>query len=159
MIDTSAKIFTDPSDLSSLSRINRLVFTNGVFDLLHTGHVRFLEETTQYGDILVVGVNDDASTAKLKGPNRPVNPLADRMQVIAALECVMYVVPMTSTTNLKLLQLLTPTIWCKGGDYTLETLNPEERKLAEKLGIQIKILPFKHGYSTTRTLGKVAAAH
>lgn len=130
----------------------KVVFTNGCFDLLHVGHVRYLEEAKRFGDILVVGVNDDDSVKVLKGPTRPINLLADRMEVLASLEYVDFVVPMHATTNCELLKDIGPGVWVKGGDYTLETLNSEEKKIAEELGIQIVLLNLTEGYSTTKML-------
>lgn len=135
-----------------------MVFTNGIFDILHSGHVRYLEAARSLGDYLVVAVNSDETTRALKGPTRPINVLHDRMTVLAALESVAYVVPMHDTTNVALLSLLKPHVWAKGGDYTLETLNLGERAIAETLGVQIQLLPLNNGYSTTSTLRKITAA-
>ena len=157
MQNLTSKII-EPETLSDLSRINRVVFTNGIFDILHAGHVRYLETARNLGDMLIVAVNDDASAHKLKGPSRPVNTLSDRMTVLAALTSVSCVMPLRDTINVVLLSFLKPTIWVKGGDYTLETLNISERALADSLGIQIQLIPFSNGYSTTSTLRKIAAA-
>lgn len=157
MQNLTSKI-TDPETLSDLSRINRVVFTNGIFDILHAGHVRYLEAARNLGDMLIVAVNDDASTRKLKGEGRPINALADRMTVLAALSSVSCVIPLRDTTNVVLLNFIKPTIWVKGGDYTLSTLNLAERALADSLGIQIQILPLSNGYSTTSTIGKITAS-
>ena len=139
--------------------MNRVVFTNGIFDILHAGHVRYLEAARNLGDMLIVAVNDDASTRKLKGEGRPINPLEARMTVLAALSSVSCVMPLRDTTNVVLLNFIKPTIWAKGGDYTLENLNLTERAIADNLGIQIQLLPLSNGYSTTNTLRKIAAAH
>lgn len=157
MQNLTSKI-TDPETLCDLSRINRVVFTNGIFDILHAGHVRYLEAARNLGDMLIVAVNDDESTRKLKGEGRPINPLADRMTVLAALSSVSCVVPLRDTLNVVLLNFIKPTVWVKGGDYTLETLNLTERALADNLGVQIQILPLSNGYSTTSTLRKITAA-
>lgn len=145
--------------LPDLCRCNRVVFTNGIFDILHVGHVRYLEAARNLGDLLFVAVNDDQSTRELKGPNRPVNTLLDRMTVLAGLASVSFVFPMRSPSNVCMLRTLRPSVWVKGGDYTMDRLNPAERLTAENLGIEIKLLPFTNGYSTTSTLAKITAAH
>lgn len=136
----------------------RVVFTNGIFDILHAGHVVYLEAARNLGDLLIVAVNDDESTRKLKGPGRPINTLHDRMTVLAALSAVSYVLPLTDTTNVGLLRCLAPAVWVKGGDYSLDTLNIDERTTANNIGTQIQLIPFNNGYSTTNTLRKIAAA-
>jgi rfaE bifunctional protein nucleotidyltransferase chain/domain len=127
----------------------KIVATNGCFDLLHVGHVRYLAAARALGDSLIVGVNGDESAASLKGPGRPVNNEADRAEVIAALECVDLVVIFPELRATKFLELALPNIYAKGGDYKAETLNSEERAVLEKIGAQIKILPLEAGYSTS----------
>lgn len=139
---------------SQVSPQQRIVFTNGCFDILHAGHVRYLAAARNQGDLLVVGVNDDASVTALKGPKRPVNALEDRMEVLAALGCVDVVAPMRSERNCALMLRVKPHIWVKGGDYTIETLCQQERDTAAQLGTRVLILPMHAGYSTTRTLSK-----
>ena len=132
----------------------RIVFTNGCFDILHAGHTRFLAEAREEGDLLVVGVNDDASVKVLTGPRRPINPLADRLELLAALGCVDIVTPLRAERNCALMLRVKPQVWVKGGDYTLETLCPAERATARDLGVRVLILPLRAGYSTTMTLSK-----
>jgi len=136
-----------------LSRSRRegktIVWTNGCFDLLHAGHVLYLERARRLGDILVVGLNSDASVRAIKGPDRPYVPQQQRACVLAGLEAVDYVVIFEETTAVRVLQAIRPHIYAKGGDYTLETLEPRERELVEKYGGKIVILPQVEGLSTT----------
>jgi rfaE bifunctional protein nucleotidyltransferase chain/domain len=131
------------------------VFTNGCFDLLHVGHVRYLRAARALGDALVVAINGDESVRALKGDGRPLNPEADRAEVIAALESVNYVVVFAEVRATELLEQVRPSIYVKGGDYTQETLHPEERAVLEKAGAEIRILPFEKGHSTSRLLEKL----
>lgn len=130
----------------------KLVFTNGCFDLLHVGHVRYLKAARALGDALVVAVNGDASVRALKGPTRPVNTAEDRAEVLAALECVDYVTIFPEVRMTALFSLVRPQIYAKGGDYTPETLNKEERAVIDAAGAEIRILPLVAGRSTTAIL-------
>ncbi|MEK6795339.1 MAG: D-glycero-beta-D-manno-heptose 1-phosphate adenylyltransferase [Spirochaetota bacterium] len=125
----------------------RVVFTNGCFDILHRGHVDYLAEARSLGELLVVALNDDASVVRLKGPTRPVNKLADRMAVIAALESVRFVTWFTEDTPIETLSLLKPDIHVKGGDYKPETL--PEYATVTAYGGRVKTVSFRDGYSTT----------
>jgi rfaE bifunctional protein nucleotidyltransferase chain/domain len=127
----------------------RLVLTNGCFDLLHVGHVRYLQAARALGDALVVAINGDESVRALKGEGRPLNREGDRAEVIAALECVNYVVIFPEVRATQLLEKVRPSIYVKGGDYTVETLDLEERQVLEKIGAEIRILPFQQGHSTS----------
>jgi len=130
------------------------VFTNGCFDLLHLGHVRYLEEARSLGDGLIVGVNTDASVVRLaKGPGRPLNREADRARVLAALGCVDRVVLFGEDTPLALITLLTPDILVKGGDYRLDEIVGREVVLAR--GGRVVALPFVPGYSTTGLIDRL----
>jgi rfaE bifunctional protein nucleotidyltransferase chain/domain len=132
----------------------KVVFTNGCFDLVHLGHVRYLEAARSLGDALIVGVNTDASAARLaKGPGRPLNPEADRARLLAALACVDRVVLFAEDTPLALITLLQPDILVKGGDY-----QPHEiagREVVEARGGKVLALPFVPGYSTTALLERI----
>ena len=128
----------------------RLVATNGCFDLLHVGHVRYLETARQLGDVLVVGVNGDDSVRQLKGKGRPLNNERDRAEVLAALECVDLVTIFPDLRATKFIAAANPAVYAKGGDYTSETLDAAERGLLEKLGAEIRIIPFEAGYSTSQ---------
>jgi D-glycero-beta-D-manno-heptose 1-phosphate adenylyltransferase len=134
----------------------RLVVTNGCFDLLHLGHVVYLETARHHGDALLVGLNSDASVRELKGPERPVTPEGDRAAVLAALESVDGVCVFTEKTATRFLAAVQPDIYVKGGDYTLETLNQEERRAVERGGGRIVIIPFVPGRSTTALLKKIS---
>lgn len=134
----------------------RLVFTNGCFDLLHVGHVRYLQAARELGDALVVAVNGDGSVRALKGPTRPVNPEADRAEVLAGLGCVDYVVIFPEVRVTNLIRTIRPQLYAKGGDYTPESLNPEERAAIDEAGAQIQILPLVPGRSTTNILAAAA---
>lgn len=134
----------------------RLVVTNGCFDLLHRGHVEYLEAARALGDALLVGVNADASVRAIKGPSRPVNEEDDRARVLAALACVDGVCIFREPTALRFLEVVQPDIYAKGGDYTIDTINQDERRLVERLGGQVAILPGAPGRSTTGLLEKIA---
>lgn len=136
----------------------RVVATNGCFDLLHLGHATYLEAARAEGDLLLVGVNSDASVRSLKGPTRPVNPESDRALLIAALGCVDAVTIFPETSALQFLQRAQPDVWAKGADYTLETLNQDERRAVESLGGRIAFLTLVPGRSTTGTLRKLTPA-
>jgi D-glycero-beta-D-manno-heptose 1-phosphate adenylyltransferase len=135
----------------------RLVVTNGCFDLLHVGHVTYLEAARSYGDLLLVGLNGDDSVRQLKGEGRPLNLATDRAKVLAALESVDALCVFEERTAAHLLTLAQPDIYVKGGDYTLETLNQEERRLVEQGGGKIVIMPQVPEKSTTGLLKKLAA--
>ena len=134
----------------------KLVVTNGCFDILHTGHVTYLETARRFGDGLLVGINGDDATRQLKGPNRPVNSENDRAAVLAALESVSAVCIFRDATATRFLERAQPDIYVKGGDYTLETLNQDERHAVEAAGGQIKLVPFVPGKSTTAILEKIS---
>jgi len=134
----------------------KLVVTNGCFDLLHVGHVTYLETARNYGDALLIGVNGDGSLGQLKGLNRPVNGQEDRAAVLAALESVDGVCIFTEPTATRFLAAAEPDIYAKGGDYTLETLNQEEREIVGQCGGRIVIIPFVPGKSTTSLLKKIS---
>ncbi len=133
----------------------RLVVTNGCFDLLHLGHVTYLENARNQGDLLLVGVNADAAVRKLKGKDRPINPEQDRALVLAALESVSAVTIFPDRTATGFLAMARPDIYVKGGDYTLETINQDERRVVEEAGGEIVLLSFVEGRSTTATLQKL----
>ncbi len=133
----------------------KLVATNGCFDLLHVGHVRYLQAARGLGDALVVGVNGDDSARELKGPGRPLNNEKERAEVLAALECVDLVTIFPELRATRFIQGAAPAIYAKGGDYTAETLNAEERNALQKIGAEIRIVPFEKGYSTSRLLERL----
>ncbi|MFH0877299.1 MAG: D-glycero-beta-D-manno-heptose 1-phosphate adenylyltransferase [Candidatus Omnitrophota bacterium] len=133
-------------------RKKRLVFTNGCFDILHAGHVRYLQKAKEKGDLLVVGLNSDASTQRLKGKNRPINPQADRAKVLAALACVDYVVVFDQETPERLIAALKPSVLVKGGDWPLKKI--VGREFVESCGGKVLVIPLLKGRSTTSILKK-----
>jgi rfaE bifunctional protein nucleotidyltransferase chain/domain len=133
-----------------------LVVTNGVFDLLHVGHVTYLEGARALGDALLIGVNGDDSVRQLKGPTRPLNPEADRARVLAALACVDATCIFPEMRAINFLSLVRPDIYVKGGDYTLDTIDQNERHAVESAGGRIVFIPFVPGKSTTKVIEKMA---
>ncbi len=133
----------------------RLVFTNGCFDLLHVGHIRYLAAARALGDVLAVGVNGDASVRELKGPCRPINNEKDRAEVLAALESVDLVTIFPEARATNLLREVQPSIYVKGGDYTPETLNAEEKAALDEIKAEIRIIPFESGYSTSAMIDRL----
>lgn len=138
------------------SQGKKLVVTNGCFDLLHVGHVTYLEQARRLGDALLIGVNGDAAVRELKGPNRPINAEQDRAAVLAALASVTNVCIFVDKRATRFLGQAQPDIYVKGGDYTLETLDQDERRTVESGGGKIVLIPFVAGKSTTATLQKMA---
>jgi len=132
----------------------RLVFTNGCFDLLHVGHVRYLQAARALGDALLVAVNGDESVRALKGPTRPINSEEDRAEVLAALACVDFLTIFHSERVTELVRTIRPQVYAKGGDYTVDSLDPGERGALEAVGAEIRILPLVPGKSTTSIIEK-----
>ena len=132
----------------------KLVFTNGCFDILHPGHIRYLQQARALGDALLVAVNSDESVRALKGESRPINSAEDRAEVLAALGCVDFVTVFPDVRATNLLREIQPQIYAKGGDYTPESLNAEERAALDSVGSEIKILPLVPGKSTTNIIEK-----
>ncbi len=132
----------------------RVSFANGCFDVLHSGHVRYLQAAKQQGDVLVVGINSDRSVSALKGPGRPLLPAQARAELVAALEPVDYVVIFDELNVEALLSELRPDVHCKGPDYTTETV--PERALAERLGITVAIVGDPKDHSTRGLLAEIA---
>src|SRR3954471_14075803 len=146
-----------PAELARVSEEMRsqgrcLVFTNGCFDLLHVGHTRYLKAARALGDALVVAVNGDESVRALKGPTRPINTEDDRAEVLAALACVDYVTVFHEERVAGVIREVRPHLYVKGGDYTLETLHPDEVAALREAGADLRILPLVPGKSTTATL-------
>jgi D-beta-D-heptose 7-phosphate kinase/D-beta-D-heptose 1-phosphate adenosyltransferase len=133
----------------------RITFTNGCFDILHRGHITYLNRAKNLGDVLIVGMNDDDSVRRLKGQHRPINPLEDRAEVLAALSCVDHLVTFSGDSPTDILSLIRPDVYTKGGDYTKETL--PEAPVVEALGGQVHILPFMEDRSTTGMLERITA--
>jgi rfaE bifunctional protein nucleotidyltransferase chain/domain len=123
--------------------------------LLHLGHIRYLEAARKLGDILVVGLNGDQSVRELKGPGRPINNEKDRAAILAALECVDLVAIFPELRATRFIERAAPDVYVKGGDYSSETLDAEERAALQKIGSKIEIVPFEKGYSTSALLEKL----
>lgn len=131
----------------------KVVFTNGCFDILHTGHLNYLNEAKKQGDILIVGVNSNNSVKRLKGDTRPINDELDRAELLCGLKAVDYTVIFEEDTPCELLDELKPSIHVKGGDYTKDEL--PETKIVEKNGGEVRILKFIDGKSTTNIVKKI----
>lgn len=136
----------------------RVVLTNGVFDLLHTGHLFYLQEARKLGDALFIALNADESVRAIKGPARPVQSEEQRAYALSALTCIDAVVIFRTPRLTQEILALRPNVYCKAGDYTLEKLNPEERAALEQVGAQIKFMPFLEGFSTTSLIARIRAA-
>jgi len=130
-----------------------VVFTNGCFDLIHVGHVRYLKEARRMGDLLVVGVNSDGSVRKLKGPDRPVMPLGERLEILLSLRWVDAVVPFDDPTPLELIKAIRPHILVKGGDWAPEKI--VGREVLEEYGGRTVNVPFHEGNSTTGIIRRI----
>lgn len=135
-----------------------MVMTNGCFDLLHVGHITYLQASKQMGDQLWVLINSDASVRGLKGPTRPIESESERAYCLAALSCVDFVVIFDNPRLVEEIEQLQPDIYTKAGDYTLDTLHPGERAAFEAAGTQIHFLPFLEGFSTTKMIEKIHKA-
>jgi len=135
----------------------RIVFTNGCFDLLHIGHVRYLEKARGLGDVLVVGVNSDASVQKLKGPQRPILPEEERAEILSGLGCVDYVTLFSELDPLKLITSLHPDVLVKGGDWTKEQI--VGREVVERSGGEVVIIPFVGKASTSNLIETILKRH
>lgn len=138
----------------------KIVFTNGVFDLLHRGHVTYLNQARKLGTILVVALNEDDSVKRLKGPNRPLNRLSDRMLTLAGLECVDYVTWFGEDTPLETIRAIRPNILVKGGDYSPAAPLGSAKYIVGaddvmSWGGNVKALPYVDGYSTTQTIKRM----
>lgn len=145
------------SERSKLLRAagRKLVATNGCFDLLHVGHVRYLQAARALGDLLAVGLNGDRSVRELKGKGRPVTGERDRAEILAALQCVDLVTIFPEMRATQFIGASHPAIYVKGGDYSPETLNEQERALLKEIGAEIRFIPFEAGYSTSRLLEQI----
>ena len=133
----------------------KIVATNGCFDLLHVGHIRYLKAARALGDVLVVGLNGDQSVCELKGGGRPINGQNERAELVASLESVDLVAIFPELRATHFIESVAPDVYVKGGDYSSETLNPEERAALQKIGSKIEIVPFEKGYSTSGLLEKL----
>jgi D-glycero-beta-D-manno-heptose 1-phosphate adenylyltransferase len=133
----------------------KIVATNGCFDLLHVGHVRYLQAARALGDLLVVGLNGDRSVHELKGPGRPITTQGDRAEILAALACVDLVTIFPEIRATKFLAAVRPAVYVKGGDYTPRTLDEEERATLKEIKAAIRLVPFATGYSTSGLIEQI----
>jgi D-beta-D-heptose 7-phosphate kinase/D-beta-D-heptose 1-phosphate adenosyltransferase len=157
-LSSGDKYITSLPDLGALesfyhSKGQKVIFTNGCFDILHRGHVTYLSRAKSMGDVLIVGVNSDAGVSRIKGPARPINVLEDRLQVLLALSCVDHVIGFDEDTPEHIIRMLHPDVYVKGGDYTRETL--PEVHLVESLGGKVCILPYLQDTSTTGIINRI----
>ena len=151
-------------DLQQLKRLiddyqnygKKVVWTNGCFDILHVGHVTYLEEARSLGDILVLGLNSDRSVRRNKGDFRPIFSEEQRAKVLGALLWIDHIVIFDDPSPIELLRFLKPDIYAKGGDYTIDTIDQEERHVVEGYEGEIKILPIVDGVSTTEIADKIS---
>ena len=133
----------------------KIVATNGCFDLLHVGHVRYLQAARALGDVLIVGLNGDGSVHELKGAGRPITTQSDRAEILAALACVDLVTIFPEIRATKFLAAVRPAVYVKGGDYTSETLDEEERATLQEFEAVIRLIPFETGYSTSGLIEQI----
>jgi D-glycero-beta-D-manno-heptose 1-phosphate adenylyltransferase len=158
--DTSSRVLEIEEILAlrQAARANgqKIVLTNGCFDLLHRGHLSYLQASAALGDFLIVAVNSDASIRELKGPDRPLNTAADRAYALASLRCVAAAFIFPGPRLAAEIVAIEPDIYTKAGDYTLATLEPTERTALESVGTQISFIPFLAGHSTTALIDRAA---
>jgi len=162
--------FTEASSiLNEIKRLkadgNKIVFTNGVFDILHIGHVRYLQAAKALGSILIVGINDDASVRRLnKGPERPIHDEQARAGVVDALQCVDFTIIFSEDTPAALIEILQPDILVKGGDYDAKETNPQSKRYIVgsletiRRGGEVVCIPTVEGYSTTAAIKKIQSS-
>lgn len=134
----------------------KIIWTNGCFDILHKGHVKYLKEAKKLGDILIIGLNSDESIKKLKGENRPIQSEGARTEIISSLEFVDYVIVFDKESPAKIISIIKPDIFTKGGDYTAETMNQEERKAIEEYSGEIIFIPIIENESTTNIINRMS---
>ncbi len=135
----------------------KVVFSNGVFDILHAGHLDYLEKCKQLGDLLVIGLNSDSSVRVLKGPNRPLNREEDRAALLAGLECVDFVTLFSEETPMNIIRGLKPDFLAKGADYSLNEVVGKD--FVESYGGEVKLIPLKEGLSTSLLVNKIVSEH
>lgn len=139
--------------LAPIRRDKKVVFTNGCFDLLHVGHVRYLKSAKELGDFLVVGINSDASVRALKGDERPLQNEEDRAEILASLECIDFVILFSDPTPVELIKAIQPDVLVKGGDWAIDKIVGAD--IVRTAGGQVTTIPFVNGRSTTRLVEKI----
>jgi D-beta-D-heptose 7-phosphate kinase/D-beta-D-heptose 1-phosphate adenosyltransferase len=150
-LKTWAEIAIIVKDLKKIGK--KIVFTNGCFDIIHAGHVEYLQEAAKLGDILIIGLNSDSSVKRLKGKNRPINSQIDRAKVLSGLETVSYIVIFEDDTPYKLIDHIKPDVLVKGGDWQPEMIVGADIVLAN--GGSVRSLSYKEGYSTSSIINKM----
>ncbi|PNV76374.1 D-glycero-beta-D-manno-heptose 1-phosphate adenylyltransferase [Leptospira inadai serovar Lyme] len=146
--------FSEASPVANrVRKTHKIVFTNGVFDLMHKGHLTYLAQAAELGDFLWIGLNSDSSVKKIKGPERPIHPEEDRALLLACLSFVNAVTVFTEETPIELISRIRPDIHTKGGDYDREAL--PETPLVRSLGGEVQILPFIQGFSSTEIIHRI----
>jgi len=159
----ASKQLTNEAALKRRQSIKTLVFTNGAFDLLHAGHVGYLQQARSLGDALFLGLNSDQGVAALKGPKRPIVPQADRIRVLSALSCVDAVILFDDLTAHRLIEALKPEIYAKGGDYVLDPAQPgallPEAPLVQSYGGRVELIPYQAGHSTTDLIRRIVETY
>lgn len=150
-----SQLIRTPEELKQLKEKLKgtLVATNGCFDILHVGHVRYLQKAKAQGDYLIIGVNSDESVKKLKGPKRPINKQTDRAEILNALGCIDFTFIFDGQTADEFLRLAKPDIYVKGGDYDLEKL--PEKKTLEEINCRVVFVKFESGYSSTNVIERI----
>jgi len=155
--DSTSRVLTWPETeafvRSARTAAKRVVFTNGVFDLLHPGHVRYLQHARRLGEVLIVGLNADASVRRNKGPGKPITPEAERAEVLAALECVDAVVVFEEDTPAEIVRLVQPDILVKGADWPADQI--VGRDTVENRGGKVVLVPTEEGHSTTAIVERI----
>ncbi len=145
------------NDIKSQHPESRLVLTNGCFDLVHIGHIRYLTRASRLGDLLLVAINSDDSVRRLKGSGRPIVPLSERMEIISALEMVDLVTPFSELTCSRIISEVRPDIYVKGGDYTSESL--PEAETVRQIGAELKFIPLTVERSTSQMIQQIVSSH
>ena len=135
----------------------KIVTTNGIFDILHIGHIRYLQEAKKLGNVLIVAVNSDSSTRQIKGPKRPLNSEKDRAEALASLECVDYIAIFNEKNPIRVLARIKPDIHVKGGDYNISQIT--EKDIVEKNKGKVVLIPKVEGYSTTDLIKKIVKSY
>ncbi len=162
LIDPAQKIMTLEQAIPWREQLRitgkRLVVTNGCFDILHRGHAQYLWESRNFGSALAVLINSDASVQELKGPERPIIDEFNRAYMLAALESVDCVIVFNQAVCAAELAALAPDVYVKGGDYTIDKLNKEERAVLENAGAEFRFIPFVEGFSSTTIISKIKLA-
>ncbi len=137
----------------------KTVWTNGCYDILHAGHVLYLQKARELGDMLIVGLNSDASVRMSKGPHRPIINEQERALVLSALSCINHLVLFDDESPIELIRDLQPDIYAKGGDYRIDTINQPERRVVQAYGGEIALLPGVEGMSTTAVIDRIIQAY